>query len=400
VDWVIARSLWEEIWKRNRYADSQFMEGHSGYYASALGSGDMGEGDIQVETSTAMQAFNRTEVWEFKGQYVNAAMALPHFQGVGLFLLATSYPFFAMFVLLPGRAGAIFTWMGLWAWLKLWDLGFAVVMMIDNMLFALFPRSSPLDDGDIYKPGVAWQRILEVDPNYSSMIYYNLIATCLFAVPVVTGFLAKKGGSEFINLLHSGGLDLSVRLAGSVTSFARSLQSQTWFAQRYAAQDEFMRKEAVKWANSQSGNTKRLLAMAAAQGGNKAAEEFLKGKGGFDAVFKDQGAVKNALGALKDREKQIILADFDAKMGMARYDFGVSKRSSYAAERAVAQKWFTHALMNDYPDTQIMNAIYAEKYLQQESVVQGGVNSATKAATDFLGAGRGSKLLPPAGGSR
>lgn len=400
VDWVIAKSLWEEIWKRNRYADSQFMEGHSGYYASALGSGEMGEGDIQAETSTAIQAFQRTEIWEFKGQYVNAAMALPHFQGVGLFLLATGYPFFAMFVLLPGRAGAIFTWMGLWAWLKLWDLGFAVVMMIDNMLFALFPTSSPLEDGDIYKPGVAWQRVLEVDPNYSSMIYYNLIATCLFAVPVVTGLLAKKGGSEFISLVSDSGLDLSVRLGGSVASFARSLQTQTWFTQRFAAQDEFMRKEAVKWANNQSDRNKRLLAVAAAQGGSKAAEEFLKGSGGFGAIFKDKGAVRSALGALKDREKQIILADFDAKMGIALYEFGVSKRSSYAAERAVAQKWFTHSLQNEYPDKAIMNAIFAEKYLQQESIVQGGVNQAIKTATEFLGSGRGSKLLPPAGGSR
>src|SRR5690606_34495843 len=113
-----------------------------------------------------------TDKYAERGEFVNAALSLPYFQGLGLMILSASYPFFAMLVIMPGRATGFFTWMGLWAWLKLWDLGFAVVMLIDNMLYAMFPKGPVIKEKDIENPGIAWAKLLEVDPNFSQANYY------------------------------------------------------------------------------------------------------------------------------------------------------------------------------------------------------------------------------------
>ncbi|HQH28935.1 MAG TPA: hypothetical protein PLP17_16200, partial [Oligoflexia bacterium] len=184
IDWVVAKSLWAEMLDRNYATEYANMEGHGAIFATMRPNGYFGYRASGSATSNAIQQFNRTEVYQSKGDYVNAALAMPHFQGVILLFLAAAYPFFAMAMLLPGRAGAVMLWMGLWAWAKLWDVGFAVVMMIDNILFALFPRGPNLAEGELKDAGKAWTRILETDPSYSAQVYYNLLATCLFAVPI------------------------------------------------------------------------------------------------------------------------------------------------------------------------------------------------------------------------
>ena len=137
-------------------------------------------------------------------------------------------------VVIPGRAGAMFTWMGLWAWVKLWDLGFAVVMMLDDILYTMMPRAPNLSGNEIMDPGAAWQRVMSVDPNYAAATYYNIIATCLFAVPLATGVFVKRGGGELMNIVHSSWQAKANGLGASAGTFVRALQAQALANQFYS----------------------------------------------------------------------------------------------------------------------------------------------------------------------
>jgi len=111
-------------------------------------------------------------------------------------------------------------------------------MMIDDMLYTMFPKSPSFNATQsetttedvrnsvesIFDPGFAWNRILENDPTYSEATYYNLISTCLFAVPLVTGLLVKGGASELVNVTQGSWSTQANRLGQSAGEFVASLQ--------------------------------------------------------------------------------------------------------------------------------------------------------------------------------
>ncbi len=122
------------------------------------------------------------------------AKLLPYFQGAGLYVLATIYPFFCLLVIIPGHAGGFMVWLALWAWLKSWDIGWAVVYVADELLWHLMPHRSYVRMGS--GPGVAGSpsadpvTLLESafagDYSYSLTTYWVLLAGMLGAVPVIS----------------------------------------------------------------------------------------------------------------------------------------------------------------------------------------------------------------------
>ena len=380
IDWVIARSLWNEIWDRNPYADSFNFERHPGNRATGMGSETL-ISDQVATTGSAVAQFNRTEMYQFKGDFVNAALSMPHFQGVLLMLLAASYPFFAMAMVLPGRSGAMLLWMGLWAWAKLWDFGFAVVMMIDNMLYAMFPRGPNLTGNDVMDPGLAWVRIMEIDPNYSSATYYNLIATCLFAVPLVMGVLVKKGGSELINAVHGGWQTYSNRLGGSAVAFARSLQAQS-YARRFEAERFAVGVKAVKALDG----TKEMKALKA----ERAALAEYKGALNSEALGGAAAQLNGNLAPFGKLGLDVRMAAVDERMAMidrqidanqreagqqASYNYSAGREGSWASESAVAARYYQHSFLAQHPGKEILNAEASKVYYNPENIIKAGVDN-------------------------
>lgn len=70
------------------------------------------------------------------GEVYTWAMMMPYLQGTVLYLLAFAYPFVCMFILIPGWHKIIFTWANFWIWVKVWDLGFAIVMLLERSVWA------------------------------------------------------------------------------------------------------------------------------------------------------------------------------------------------------------------------------------------------------------------------
>ncbi len=333
IDWIAARSLYIEIWENNPYAQEAAMGKESHFFQMGQQTFLPGQSAMYNEdVPGAIQQFNVTDKYAQRSEYVNAALSLPYFQGVGLLILSAAYPFFAMLVVMPGRAIGFFTWLGLWAWLKLWDLGFGVVMLIDNMLYAMFPKGPNIEQDDLKNAGIAWSKMLEVDSNFSQAVYYNLISTCLFAVPLVTGMFVKGGGKELVNIINQGWSAHAMRIAGAAASYSRSFQAQGYmgdlqrqiFSDVQRADQEFLTRNLGRI--DQLGELSKNIALI--ESGTKATDIPI-------AELKSQ----------RETLEIQLKTDHSAALANAAYDSEM-KYGQYAANRAVAARYYSHDLVD------------------------------------------------------
>jgi len=72
----------------------------------------------------------------------NWALMLPHVQGILLYVIIVAYPLAAMAMVIPGYWKAFFTWVTFFAWIKMWDVGFAVVQVLERSVWAMMGNHS------------------------------------------------------------------------------------------------------------------------------------------------------------------------------------------------------------------------------------------------------------------
>ncbi|MDC0358558.1 hypothetical protein OAO01_07060 [Oligoflexia bacterium] len=235
--------------------------------------------DLRYASATQIQ--NVTEGWQRSlgsktkyGELFTWALMVPYIQGVLLYLLAVAYPFACVAMVVPGWHTVLLTWATFFAWVKLWDLGFAMVVSIERSLWAMLGNSTNakgllsrvvdmqftgqsfgvtcsssgtgdawkwgcdvpnvwLTDGGIANAATAGQAAfvdniqlfdfgMTLGPNLDLDLangYYIYILTALyFAVPAVTGQLvlgAKAGASGMVSNAIGGVATESGRAAGS-----------------------------------------------------------------------------------------------------------------------------------------------------------------------------------------
>ena len=325
------------------------------------------------ETGRAIRSISYADEFQYKGELIAAGLAMPHLQGMALYFLAMTFPFFAMVTVLPGRHKAVLTWMGLWLWVKLWDFGFAVVMMIDKMLYALLPHGPPMENNDLLDPGKAMNIVFQVDPVYSAHTYYNLLACCMFAIPVVTGFLVSKGGNEVVAALSEGFREFPTMFGNSLSSYQRAMMAQrnvgeinrqAYEATKAAAWDAVLNDKDVKAA---------FMTAAAEQFGKQKAGELLDmvkkspgmdtlmGKGVPDAMKRIEG---RAFDILAQQNKLVAMAKLRANLSMAHYR---ASNSDYAVSRASqavgAFMWNSHDASAPVPGGDLIMVEQARHYL-------------------------------------
>ena len=182
--------------------------------------------DTAQREAINMQKYTTFQQYRGKGEFLTYMLGLPYVQGMGYYFLSLAFPMFALVLIFPRKMGAILLWMQLWAWLKAWDFGFAIVMVMDDLLYFLLPHGAPMTDATLSDPGEAFKAILSSDPTYSADLYYNLVATMLAAVPILSGLLVGRGGKQFINMLVRGTDSFAGRVGVSMTAFAASMRGQ------------------------------------------------------------------------------------------------------------------------------------------------------------------------------
>lgn len=150
------------------------------------------------------------------------AMTLPYIQGAGLYILATVFPFFAMLVLIPGQAGSFFMWCALWIWFKSWDVGWALVMVADELLWSLMPHSAHFRLGAVGGPNAydapitIFEAAFGGDSSYNLATYYMLVSGMLTAVPVLSANAILGSKKAVAGILLDGVKTMGTALATHV----------------------------------------------------------------------------------------------------------------------------------------------------------------------------------------
>jgi len=180
--------------------------------------GNMNRNDIQEATQRFQRAGLATEK---RFELFTFAMALPMFQGTMLYYLAVSFPFFALLLLVPGKMESFLLWFSFWAWVKSWNVGWAVVSVVDSILWHLMPKSAEYNP--FIDPRHAPVDILESafngDPAYNLATYYTIISVLLVAVPIVSAQILLGSKSIFGQLLLAGWTEVAENLSKTASNW-------------------------------------------------------------------------------------------------------------------------------------------------------------------------------------
>ncbi|MDD2941439.1 MAG: hypothetical protein PHC51_00590 [bacterium] len=150
-----------------------------------------------------------------KTRFVTLMLQMPYLQGALLYALSMTFPLFIMAMIIPGKHTALVTWMGYWFWAKSWDIGYAIVMLADDLFYYLLPRGPAMSDAVAADPGQAFQVMFRGDPTYSSYIYYHILAVLVGAIPVVSGIFIKGAGKEMVSGIGSKAEQLAMQTGKS-----------------------------------------------------------------------------------------------------------------------------------------------------------------------------------------
>lgn len=337
---------------------------------------------LAEDTSRALRMLQGSDEYQYKGELLIGALTLPYIQGCVLYFLAVTFPFFALAMLVPGRHTGFLLWMGLWLWAKLWDFGFAVVMLIDNMMYALMPHGQPMTADKIKDPGVALRTLLEVDPTYSAATYYNIVACCLLAIPAVTGFLVHRGGQGAIDAVSSTFREFPTKFGTSTAAYKRAMMAQQDLRKAHLhTWNEFQTHAmAIAATDKNYQHHMRMKAALEAVATNLSAYTKMAEKGTLGKSFPMLSAAQNAqLGSfltstLTSGKKQGFLdarieaegrkANAQLQLSMQSYAYNISN-SKYMrdlAGEAILNRFNSHDFRRDYPTAAKINRALAETY--------------------------------------
>ena len=160
----------------------------------------------------------------------NAAVMMPYLQGILAYFLIVSYPIACMLVILPGHYKGFFTWVSFFAWIKLWDVGFAMVHVVERSVWSMIGNhehmaatsrtliSTAKKVGGIGADGIFGMGI--VGPVRNPEVFNAVPVVCSLAADTVDGKCNGNPGADqsFIHafelfdklLLTSANLDLDL----------------------------------------------------------------------------------------------------------------------------------------------------------------------------------------------
>jgi hypothetical protein len=169
------------------------------------------ESPLEPTLFEAEYARGRSGEYAEKTRLLTTASNLPYYQGLLLYFLSIAFPFFAMLLLVPGKHMGFLMWFVLWLWVKSWDIGMAVVMQLDDILFSIMTISNQtVKDIPLAKQqlnvnfDLAMSALRLSDPTFQLTTYYNIVAASLAAIPIVSSQLILGGLSGGAGLVSQG----------------------------------------------------------------------------------------------------------------------------------------------------------------------------------------------------
>lgn len=163
---------------------------------------------VEVEQDSGLEELEELRLgnnsWQEKVGAIGVVQSMPYYQGIILYFLAVLFPFFALLLIIPGKHSGFFLWFILWFWAKSWDIGFAIIMMLDDVLHAIFVQglqASGASTGLERELSLAALSLQEQDPTFQPAVYYTIMNVAFKSIPIVTSYFiigALKGGGGII----------------------------------------------------------------------------------------------------------------------------------------------------------------------------------------------------------
>jgi len=154
--------------------------------------------DVSGELTSGFVYNQQYTTRELRQGIFTLALNFPYYQGLLFYLLAAGYPFVCLVAVLPGRSGAILNYFLAWLWVRSWDFGFALILILDKILWNLFPSTDFPKEffagrqiGELSIPSVM-EKAFADDPAYNTHAYYFILNMGLMAVPTICGYLTIK----------------------------------------------------------------------------------------------------------------------------------------------------------------------------------------------------------------
>ena len=130
--------------------------------------------------------------------------AIHYVQGFLLMILCMIFPFFCLFLLIPSKATSFLIWVSLWIWVKSWDLGFAMIVVIKEFLWQFFTQNARVKleavenaSSDDYRWSTLFNFITNEDEMATPFLYTVLSSLLTLAVPLFMGHLCLGASNLF-----------------------------------------------------------------------------------------------------------------------------------------------------------------------------------------------------------
>lgn len=142
-------------------------------------------------------------------ELMHFAAYVPYAQGILLYFLSVSFPFFAVFLLIPGRQGSFFLWMSIWAWAKSWDIGFAMVHVLRDVMWQVTPSFASenslygLTTLDFTNPATLLAMVFQNDPIENLNMYFFIVSMFTIGVPIISAQMFT-GASKVFGAISKG----------------------------------------------------------------------------------------------------------------------------------------------------------------------------------------------------
>lgn len=228
---VVAAYVVKKTITRNPYTDmmSKVTDFDHGYSNQKSLQGKI-DPDQMANSFRRQQAHQNAKNRQYEAMaYINF---FPYLQGAILYGLSVLYPFFCVMLLLPSHAGNFITWLALWAWAKSWDVGWAIVMVADEVLWELMPKTAYLErEGAITNDAVTMlEMAFDGDHSYNTGTYWLFVSTLTSSVPVISANIilgTKKAVAGAMIKSFSGIVEPIAGGAGASISAAQGRESTT-----------------------------------------------------------------------------------------------------------------------------------------------------------------------------
>jgi hypothetical protein len=368
--------------------------------------------DIYTRTVGAKSKFGELYVW---------ALMIPYLQGLFLYYLAIAYPFVCVCMVVPGWHKMFFSWMAFWLWVKLWDLGFAIVMMAERGVWAMLGNSSDAANvfsrlSEMSKYSTVGVRCTESTLLGGSISPYSQAFSELSTPPCMGGqivdvVVAKAGSPAPMSLMDAvKTLDLGMLLGASMDLDRANAYYIYLMAAMYFAVPMVTGQLVLGSKAAVAGMVKEFIGGAASEGGRAAGSAFTASQtaaASANAASQSQAAALKAmrqqglaLGALRAGNQGLLAGARGAAAQQESQGMGAMSQAMSAAEKqqGAALRYRISGLRAHFAASALGQALNALNVGYQQNDVTGGSekveNGLTQIRRQVDGARANQRALP------